>query len=359
MTDWWYLQRSMRRMETPPSEPTPEMVAAARARVEAATARILTATIPASHGTVFAVRYGPIGGTPETYLITAAHVTNNQRDQTRGFTVYQTDDDGVRRPHIYFPIMRGNQLAFAEHVAVNPQGWVCETDDDGVIPAGAPISDLSMLRLLSPAQSLELLQRISYGPAWEPHGRHLFESTPALASYLDDQGQLSYANALRATRGFSMTPIDIDDSARNPHHRRTPTAYSVAYHRNEPDFPTSVTVNENYGDGTSLLQQFDDQNIIKGGHSGSLLYDVDETGRIIPIGVVSGTVRGENSAIAVHFSKAMEGVDAVRLGHAIRGAHLSDQCRHEPGEHPDEWLAASSLIPRAPEVPRILLGGLE
>ena len=309
-----------------PRETNPERISDARQTVGAATGQIMNAY--GGRGTVFALNYRD-----EDYLITNAHVTNNLYSHTTGF-IYNGKN--------YFLISDGEQIAFAEHIAFNPQGGACGTGNS--FNTGAPFRDLSILRQTSPAQTRAMIINLSYDPdAWPRIMQQLRTNQPAIASTMNDQ-TLSAEELQTLTNGFALPPIPVsrDDLRRQ---RRTDSSYSIGGFRNVDDYVPSRTTARGVGIPNSTIELiFGEDSPIVRGHSGSLLYDVNRRGDIQPLGVVTGVVPCSNEAAAVRFSEVLDGLDIVRARLQASGADLVSFCR-AGASGASVWIGAEGVVP--------------
>lgn len=305
------------------SAPSPLKVSdeqrAARAReAEAATAGITNAF--ETRATAFAVRYHD-----ETFVITSAHHTNNRQDISKGFTY-----DGKK----YFLLIKGAAVAFAEHIALNPQGSVCSPRNE--MDVKKPFRDISILRPTSPEKTREMLYRYSFKKEDNALLKNIFSRYPSLGNPLEDD-RFSADELARLTNEFKLAPIAMSDHPPTEPHGQ---AYSIAYFKNRPEHvPSDYRAEPSNG---SILLNFSREKPIISGHSGSLLYTLSANGSLAPLGVITASDSCDY-AHATPFKAVREGLHAIVAHQVITSATLDHFCMTTPGQ--SVWLQPSGISP--------------
>jgi hypothetical protein len=299
--------------------PSDTMIRAAQQQVEAATAAIVTAY--GSRGTAFAVRYRG-----QDFLITSGHVTNNLVQSSTGF-----DYHGRK----LFPIVRGNQFAFAEHLAVNPQGSVC--NDKTFI--NDSFRDLSILRLLTTEQTRTALYDLSFAADSKARLDRALGYYPALKNPLAD-GQWTKEELETLTQHFRLPSIAIDVPLSSI---TAQPSYSFGYFDNQPHLvPSMATTNRD--NRSAIIVDYRCNAPVIPGHSGSLVFQVSPLGRVEPIAVIAASQLSDLKAYGVHFSRVREGLDAVINGMLVRNVrNLDGVCDINQGQ--SAWLSPEGMVP--------------
>lgn len=302
LRSWWYGQADVTVAPTSNAGASRERVEQTLATVERAAASMMNAY--REHSTVTAVRYHDGG----TYLIASAHATNNRFQDSKGF-----DYKGRK----LFPIIKGEHVAFAEHIAVNLQGSIC--DATGNLPTQKPFQEISILKLLDPEQTADALHMLSFGSDSSARLKNVLGVYPDLAFNRIVMPAVKEAFESR-TRGFSLTPLTMS-ALELP--SRDEAVYSVAYHDNMPHRVRSEIAPE--ADQYGVQLKFRCENPIIGGHSGSLLFQVTNKGAIVPVGVVAATDGRKLRAYATQYSEVERGLQVVSAG---RMANLRTSIDH-------------------------------
>ncbi len=303
----------------PATAPSDNMIRAAQQQVEAATAAIVTAY--GSRGTAFAVRYRN-----QDFLITSGHVTNNLVQSSTGF-----DYHGRK----LFPIVRGNQLAFAEHLAVNPQGIVCKEQTS----VNESFRDLSILRLLTPEQTRTILYDLSFAPDSKERLSRVLSSYPTLRNPLAD-GQWTKEELETLTQHFQLPPIPIDMSLSSI---TAQPSYSLGYFDNQRHLVPSMTTT-NYHNRSAVTVDYRCNAPVIPGHSGSLVFQVSPLGMVESIAVIAASQLSELKAYGVHFSRVREGLNVVINGMLVRNVrNLNGVCDANQGQ--SAWLSPEGMVP--------------
>lgn len=308
----------------PLANPTEEMVQAALAQAGRASAAIADAY--GRRATTFMVTRHD-----EHFLITNAHTTNRHQ----GSTAFHYKN------RKYFPIIKGDQIAFAEHLALNPQGLTCSPEGKGTLDQ--PFQDISILRLVSPEQTRTMLYDLAFGPDSKARLQTVFTIVPGVISP-GMVGNWTAETLQKITQDFSLEPLpDIPKTAQaNP-----TTLYSIAHHRNKPIAIESTRVpHSKITSGIGL--KFATSNPINPGHSGGVLFSIDGNGRINPQGMISHIVDGSPYAQAVDYQRILAGIDIVIAKKTLQATNLQEACAIMPGQ--DIWLDADAIQHPLPTV---------
>lgn len=288
-------------------------------QVEAASAAIYGAHgrdgLHGNRATAFLVRRNN-----EEFVITSAHETNHYVQGSTGFSL-----DGKH----YFLMIKDNHLAFAEHLALNPQGWV--RAPNGGLPGDVAFRDIAILKPLTPEASREVYQKLATGPS-----SHLLRNTLRRAEFRE---RLNGEELLQATSLLPLTPIPLDQySPRIQEMQNAP--YSLAYYRNRPELIPSTIVRSTTQPST-IRTEFSCSKPVVSGHSGSLLFTVTSTGGLLPLGVMTLASARDGFSEAVRFSEVITGIDALQSGRIQQARDLKEICASLPGK--DIWIAADGL----------------
>jgi hypothetical protein len=276
-----------------PTEPTKAQIAARMQQVDAATASISSAFKQIA--TSVSVMYGE-----KPYLITSAHFTNNRHEASTGF-----DYKGKK----LFPVVRQGSLALAEHLAFNPQGVICESDDR--MKPERPYRDLSILRILSPEQTRQALAELT-GEDSRNRLRQVYASYAELQKYALSR-RLTNEELMALTESFKLTPLTlaIDNT------ERTSSAFAVTYNAGKPSY-LSLNATRDPNNDTSVLVDFDCANEIKRGNSGSLIFDISGNNTLQFVGITTAVSVVETRAYATSFSEVLSGLHAVERNTLFR-----------------------------------------
>jgi hypothetical protein len=314
-----------------PAQASAEAIHTARTLVEAASASIANAY--GKWATAFAIVHEG-----EALLVTSAHLTNNRVMASTGF-----DYKGKK----LFPVIRGTSLAFAEHIAVNPQGSVCAFS--GNIDFDKPFREISILRLLPPEETRTALYELSFGADSQTRLNHTISLYPSLAGQRL-QNPPSKEALMRLTSGFSLLPIHLAPTTSAI--GSTP-AYSIGYFNNQAHHVASHA-GDMEGKPHAFSAKFTCDQPIVGGHSGSLLFTVTPQGGIKPLGIVNAASGKDLMAYGTKFSEVMEGIKTVIAEKTIhQSASLDKICAQLPGI--SAWYAPNaieaSIAPRPANIP--------
>lgn len=273
-----------------PKEPSPALWNAAYRDVEAASAQLNNAYNEA--GTAWAARYKG-----RDFVVTSAHATLNYVEGSRGFNFAGRQ---------YFVLVKGDQLALAEQLAFNPQGGPCSHQPGK--SDGGTMRDLSILRLLAPNETRYLLNEFSYTPDLKTRLDLILTRNPAMARYARD-GVLTGEELLTMTERFQMKPIPVDQDAPSRSERiRTPRAYALNYANNRPELARGELLSL---EPANIGLHYEPRMQIVPGFSGGLMFDVSETGKLVPLGTAATVSAPTCTGYGVNLPTLREGLDAL------------------------------------------------
>lgn len=304
-----------------PKEPSASTQTKAMREVTNATASIYDAW--GRVATTFQVTYQ---GTD--YLITSAHLTNNSRAQSTGYY----DEDSF-----YFPIIKGNKLAFARQEIINPQGAPCSNNE--TFSANREYRDITILKLLDERDSEHIALRILEG---DPDRAQRLKSL--LKSHSLDTKPATGTLTRAITSGFKLNSLDISEEISSRNAPRTASTYSIGYPYDFPDPAySSIDIKDLSNLPVNYKVKMDPYHSIKRGHSGGYMFDINDKGRRSALGIVTGVDCNLDGYI-VNISEVITGLDVLQTKRQVEVSDVKEICK----KGTSVWLDPSFIPAYAP-----------